>query len=50
MPITHPLMMEELFQYLPEINPQDPDQQAELRLIKIPLYILDQCAKSAGKR
>ncbi|MBG0788280.1 MAG: alpha/beta fold hydrolase [Anaerolineaceae bacterium] len=41
-PITHPLMMEELFQYLPEIDPHDPDQQAELRLIKIPLYILDQ--------
>lgn len=41
-PITHPLLMEELFQYLPEIDPQDPDQQAELRLIKIPLYILDQ--------
>ncbi|MBG0770325.1 MAG: alpha/beta fold hydrolase, partial [Anaerolineaceae bacterium] len=41
-PITHPLMMEELFQYLPEIDPKDPDQQAELRLIKIPLYILDQ--------
>ncbi len=41
-PVTHPLMMEELFQYLPEIDPQDPDQQAELRLIRIPLYILDQ--------
>lgn len=41
-PVTHPLMMEELFQYLPEIDPHDPDQQAELRLIKVPLYILDQ--------
>nr|WP_321508894.1 hypothetical protein [uncultured Hyphomonas sp.] len=35
-------MMEELFQYLPEIDPQDPNQQKELRRIKIPLYILDQ--------
>ena len=41
-PISHPLMMEELFQYLPEIDPQDPNQQEELRRIKIPLYILDQ--------
>jgi len=41
-PVTHPLMMEELFQYLPEIDPEDPEQQSELRHIKIPLYILDQ--------
>lgn len=41
-PVTHPLMMEELFQYLPEIDPEDPEQQAELRHTKIPLYILDQ--------
>jgi carboxylesterase len=41
-PVQHPMMMEEFFQYLPEIDPADPDQQAELRQIKIPLYILDQ--------
>ena len=41
-PVTHPLMLEEFFQYLPEIDPHDPDQQAELRQLKIPLYILDQ--------
>ena len=41
-PVTHPLMMEELFQYLPEIDPEDPEQRAELRHIEIPLYILDQ--------
>ena len=41
-PINNPLMMEELFQYLPEIDPEDPEQQTELRQAKIPLYILDQ--------
>lgn len=41
-PITHPLMMDELFQYLPEVDPHDQDQQAELKLIKVPLYLLDQ--------
>lgn len=46
-PVQHPMMMEELFQYLPEIDPADPDQQAELRQITIPLYILDQLREVA---
>lgn len=40
--VQYSVMTEELFQYLPEIDPTDPDQQAELRRIEIPLYILDQ--------
>ena len=46
-PVQHPMMMEEFFQYLPEIDPSDPAQQAELRQINIPLYILDQLREVA---
>ncbi len=41
-PMDSPLLEEELFQYQPEFNKDDPDQVEEMRHLEIPLMILDQ--------
>lgn len=41
-PMEHPLMEEELFQYQPEFDKNDPDQVEEMSHLQIPLMILDQ--------
>ncbi len=43
------LIKEEFLQYLPEIDPKDPEQVAELKYIKVPLYIVDQL-RSVGRQ
>jgi carboxylesterase len=47
--IDNPLIQEEFLQYLPEINPEDPEQAGELKYMKIPLYVLDQL-RSVGRQ
>ncbi len=47
--IDNPLIQEEFLQYLPEINPEDPNQADELKYIKVPLYVLDQL-RSVGRQ
>lgn len=41
-PMDSPLLEEELFQYQPEFDKDDPDQVEEMRQLQIPLMILDQ--------
>ena len=41
-PLDSPLLEEELFQYQPEFDEDDPDQVEEMRRLEIPLMILDQ--------
>jgi esterase/lipase len=41
-PLDNPLLEEELFQYQPEFDKDDPDQVSEMRRLEIPLMILDQ--------
>ncbi|HCU57966.1 MAG TPA: hypothetical protein DF984_07085 [Anaerolineaceae bacterium] len=41
-PMDSPLLEEELFQYQPEFDKEDPDQVEEMRHLEIPLMILDQ--------
>jgi carboxylesterase len=41
-PMDSPLLEEELFQYQPEFNKDDPDQLEEMHHLEIPLMILDQ--------
>ncbi len=40
--LNRPLLKEEFWQYLPEIDLDDPAHASELRHLEIPLYILDQ--------
>jgi carboxylesterase len=47
--IDNALIKEEFLQYLPEIDPEDPEQAGELKYMKIPLYVLDQL-RSVGRQ